>query len=161
MRTLSGLTGIDRHAPADYLNTPEEFYRESKRLIGRYHRKGRNLYAITPRYAMGASPELLEACRRLKREHPDCWVNTHISETPDEVRGVKAEHPECADYLGVYEKYELVGPKFSGGHGIWLSKASSAAWPTRARRSSSAPARTCSSAAACSASAAPPIRDRA
>ena len=122
MRTLSGLTGIDRHAPADYLNTPEEFYRESKRLIARYHCKGRNLYAITPRFALGASPELLDACRRLKREHPDCWVNTHISETPDEVRGVKAEHPECADYLGVYEKYELVGPRFSGGHGIWLSE---------------------------------------
>ena len=121
MRTIAGLTGIDLHAPAEMLNTPEQFYRESKRLIGRYHRKGRNLYAITPRFAFGASPELLKACQRLKREHPDCWVNTHISENPSEVRGVLAQHPECADYLGVYEKYKLVGPKFSGGHGILLS----------------------------------------
>ncbi|WP_164738400.1 amidohydrolase family protein, partial [Aquabacter cavernae] len=30
-------------------------------------------------------------------------------------------HPDCSDYLGVYEKYGLVGPKFSGGHGVWLS----------------------------------------
>jgi guanine deaminase len=25
------------------------------------------------------------------------------------------------DYLSVYEHYGLVGPKFSGGHGVWLS----------------------------------------
>ena len=121
MRTIAGVTGIDRHAPDEFLNTPDEFYRESKRLIARYHGKGRNLYAITPRFAYGASPELLKACQRLKREHPDCWVNTHISENPAEVRGVLAEHTDCTDYLGVYEKFRLVGPKFSGGHGVWLS----------------------------------------
>jgi guanine deaminase len=121
MRLISGLTGIDRYVPENYANTPEEFYRESKRLIGRYHKQGRSLYAVTPRYALGSSPELMEACQRLKREHPDCWVNTHISETRDEVRAVQAEHPDCADYLAVYEKYGLVGPRFSGGHGIWLS----------------------------------------
>jgi guanine deaminase len=121
MRIIAGLTGIDRHAPADYLNTPEQFYRDSKRLIARWHGQGRTLYAITPRFAFGASPELLQACQRLKREHPDCWINTHISESPSEIRGVREQYPECADYLAVYERYGLVGPKFSGGHGVWLS----------------------------------------
>jgi guanine deaminase len=121
MRLIAGFTGIDRHAPPEYANTADEFYRESKRLIGRYHRQGRGLYAITPRYALGSSPDLLDACRRLKQEHPDCWVNTHVSETTGEVRAVLAEHKEAADYLGVYEKYGLVGPKFTGGHGVWLS----------------------------------------
>ena len=63
----------------------------------------------------------MKACERLKHEHPDCWVNTHVSENPAEVRGVLAEHTDCTDYLGVYEKYGLVGPKFTGGHGVWLS----------------------------------------
>ncbi|MFO1087397.1 MAG: guanine deaminase [Reyranellaceae bacterium] len=121
MRTIAGLTGIDRNGPAEMLNTPEQFYSESKRLIERYHGKGRNLYAITPRFAFGASPDLMKACERLKHEHPDCWVNTHVSENPAEVRGVLAEHTDCTDYLGVYEKYGLVGPKFTGGHGVWLS----------------------------------------
>ena len=121
MRLIAGLTGIDRLAPPDYVDSADNFYRDSKRLIERYHRRGRNLYAITPRFALGASPDLMAACERLKREHPDCWVNTHISETVDECRGVQDAYPDSGDYLAVYERYGLVGPKFSGGHGVWLS----------------------------------------
>ncbi|MFG1402018.1 guanine deaminase [Xanthobacter sediminis] len=121
MRVIAGLTGIDRNAPEDFLDTPENFYRDSKDLIARYHNRGRNLYAVTPRFAYGASTELLQRCEQLKKEHPDCWVNTHISENPAECRGVLEQHPDCNDYLGVYEKFGLVGPKFSGGHGVWLS----------------------------------------
>ena len=121
MRVIAGLTGIDRNAPDDYADTPENFYRDSKRLIAEYHKKARGLYAITPRFALGASPELLDACRRLKQEHPDCWINTHIAENPAECRGVLLDYPDCPDYLAVYEKFGLVGPKFSGGHGVYLS----------------------------------------
>ena len=82
MLVLGGLTGMDRFAPPDSMDSAENFYKDSKRLIEKYHRKGRNLYAITPRFALGASPDLMNACQRLKKEHPDCWVNTHISENP-------------------------------------------------------------------------------
>jgi guanine deaminase len=108
-------------APEEFLNTPEGFYEDSKDLIGRYHKRGRNLYAITPRFAYGCSPELMESCKRLKVEHPDTWVNTHISENPPEFYGVLRLHPDCHDYLGVYEKYDLVAERFSGGHGVYLS----------------------------------------
>lgn len=121
MRVIGGLPGIDVNAPEEFMTPPAEFYRDSKDLIERYHNKGRNLYAITPRFAYGATKELLETCQRLKKEYPDCWVNTHISENPSEIRGVLNQHTDCHDYLGVYEKYDLVGPKFSGGHGVWLS----------------------------------------
>ena len=46
----------DRHRPLRprrHAHQPENFYRETKRLIEQYHRKGRNLYAITPRFAVG------------------------------------------------------------------------------------------------------------
>lgn len=123
MRVIGGLTGIDRNAPDYYVDTADNFYRESVELIGRWHRHGRNLYAITPRFAMGSSPQMMERCEQLKTEHPDCWVNTHISENPAEIRTLLSLHTDCSDYLGVYEKYGLVGPKFSGGHGVWLSDA--------------------------------------
>ena len=121
MRVIAGLTGIDRMAPPEYLDSADHFYRDSKDLISRYHAKGRNLYAITPRFAFGASDALLDACARLKREHPDCWVNTHISENPTECREVLEQRPDCADYLSIYEKHGLVGPKFTGGHGVHLT----------------------------------------
>src|SRR5436305_410574 len=75
MRMIAGLNGMDRFCPAENGNSPEEFYRESSCLIERYHRKGRNLYAITPRFAVGCTDEMMETCRRLKKEHPDCWIN--------------------------------------------------------------------------------------
>lgn len=121
VRTIAGLTGIDRFAPAEFLNTPAQFYRESKRLIETYHRSGRHLYAITPRFAVGCTDEMMTVCAKLKQEHPDCWVNTHISENPTEVRHAKAFYPDCPDYTAAYEKYGLLGPKFTAGHGVWLS----------------------------------------
>ena len=121
MRVISGLTGIDRFAPDDFVITPEDFYRESKRLIGRYHRAGRNLYAITPRFAVGCTAEMMERCGQLKREHEDCWINTHISENPSEIRTARFHFPDCDDYTHVHEKHGLLGPKFTAGHGVWLS----------------------------------------
>lgn len=121
MRVIAGLAGIDRFAPEDFLITPDDFYRETKRLIELYHRNGRNLYAITPRFPGVCSSEMLERCRQLKQEHQDCWINTHIAENPSEVRMVRSEFPDCQDYTAVYTKHGLLGPKFVAGHGVWLS----------------------------------------
>jgi guanine deaminase len=121
LRVISGLTGSDRFAPDDCLITPDDFYRETSRLIERYHRKGRNLYAITPRFAVGCTSALMERCRQLKQEHKDCWVNTHISENPSELRTARYHFPDCDDYTEVHTKHGLLGPKFVAGHGVWLS----------------------------------------
>lgn len=120
MRVICGLGGIDRNAPKNFQTPPDMFYSESKRLIEKYHGKGRNLYAITPRFAYGDSPDLMAKCGQLHKEFPDCWVNTHVSENPTETRNAPLEHG-TKDYLGCYEKYGLVGPKFVAGHGVWLS----------------------------------------
>jgi guanine deaminase len=63
----------------------------------------------------------MERCGQLRQEHPDCWINTHISENPSEVRTAKDHFPDCNDYTEVHEKHGLLGPKFTAGHGIWLS----------------------------------------
>lgn len=120
MRVICGIAGLDRNAPDGMITPPQSFYDGSKRLIEKYHGKGRNLYAITPRFAYGDSDELLNMCGKLHKEYPDCWINTHVSENPTETRNAAEEH-KCKDYLGCYEKYGLVGPKFTAGHGVWLS----------------------------------------
>lgn len=121
MRVIAGLTGVDRFAPPEHCITPEYFYRETKRLIERYHRKGRLLYAITPRFAVGCTAAMMDQCRVLKKEHPDCWINTHISENPSEIRTMHEHYPEYRDYTEVHDRHGLLGPKFVAGHGVWLS----------------------------------------
>lgn len=121
MRIITGITAIDVNAPEWFTTTADEFYAAATELIDRYHGVGRSSYAVTPRFAYGASKDLLAACGRLKAENPDVWVHTHISENPSEIRGVLQLHDDCTDYLEVYEKYGLVGPKFTGGHGVWLT----------------------------------------
>ena len=150
MRVIAGLTGIDRFAPDNCKITADDFYRETKRLIKQYHRQGRNLYAITPRFAVGCTDEMMERCHQLKMEHDDCWINTHISENPTELRTSRMEFPDCADYTAVHEKHGLFGAKFTAGHGVWLSDDEFRRFSAAAPRLHFAHFRTCSSAADCS-----------
>jgi guanine deaminase len=120
LRVLGGVTGMDRFGPPYSMDSADNFYKDSKRMIEKYHRKGRNLYAITPRFPIGSTHDLMAACQRLKNEFPDVWVNTHLNETPPEIRQTIAYH-EVSDYLASLEKYDLVGPKFTGGHSVWTT----------------------------------------
>jgi guanine deaminase len=44
-----------------------------------------------------------------------------MAETPAVTHAVLSLFPGNATYLDVYEKYGLIGPRFSGGHSIWLN----------------------------------------
>jgi guanine deaminase len=120
MLVIGGLTGIDRFAPEGSFDTADNFYKDSKKLIEKWHRRGRNLYAITPRFPLGCSHEMMSSCERLKKEFPDVWFNSHLNENPHEIRDTNAHHG-TSDYLAAFEKYNLVGPKFTGGHSVWTS----------------------------------------
>jgi len=122
LRTIAGKVLMDRNAPAALLDTPQRGYDESKALIGRWHGRGRGLYAITPRFAVTSSPEQLELAGALRREHPDAFVQTHISEQPDEVERVRALFPGRSSYADVYDHYGLLGRRTVLGHGVHLGE---------------------------------------
>ena len=89
MRMISGKVLMDRNAP-DYLcDTAESAYQDSKRLIEKWHNKGRLRYAVTPRFAATSTAEQLSVAGRLLREYPDVYLHTHLSENVDEVALVK------------------------------------------------------------------------
>jgi guanine deaminase len=121
-RMAAGKVMMDRYAPEALTDTARTGYDQSKALIGRWHGRGRQLYAIAPRFALTSTPEQLEAAGTLSREHPDCLVETHISENLAEVETAKRLYPDCADYTAIYEKYGLLGPKSLMGHSIHLSE---------------------------------------
>ena len=121
-RMIAGKMMMDRGAPPGLVDTPETGYRDSKTLIERWHRRGRQLYAVSPRFALTSTPAQLGMAGRLVREHPDCHVQTHISENLREIEAVAALFPDEPDYTAVYERHGLLGPRSLMGHCLHLSE---------------------------------------
>ena len=121
MRVAGGKVMMDRNAPPGLLDTPQSGYDDSKALIARWHAKGRNVYAVSPRFAPTSSPEQLEAAGALWREHPGTLMQTHVSENAKEIAWVRELYPDAPDYFGVYERFGLSGPGANFGHAIHLN----------------------------------------
>ena len=122
LRLAAGKVLMDRNAPEALRDTARRGYEQSKALIAKWHRRGRLLYAITPRFAVTSSPEQLAAAGALWAEHRDCLMQTHIAETEEEVRWIGELFPERDGYLDVYDHHRLCGPRAVFGHGIWLQE---------------------------------------
>ncbi len=121
MRMLAGKVMMDRGAPPEVLDTATRAHDESAALIARWHGRGRLGYVITPRFALTSTPAQLEAAGALARAHPDCHVQTHLSETREEIEAALALYPEARDYLDIYDRFGLLGPRSLMGHAIHLS----------------------------------------
>ena len=121
-RMVAGKVLMDRGAPDGLLDTPERAYDESKALIARWHGRGRQHYAVTPRFAITSTEAQLEAAGALLREHPDVHMQTHLSENLDEIETVKRLFPAAGSYADVYDRYGLLGPRSLFGHCIHLEE---------------------------------------
>jgi guanine deaminase len=122
-RMIAGKVMMDRGAPEALLDTAERGYAESKALIARWHGQARQLYAISPRFALTSSDAQLEAAGALAREHPDCYVQTHLAENHDEIAAVRRLFPWAESYTHVYDRCGLLGPRSIFGHCLHLSQA--------------------------------------
>ena len=120
MRVVAGKTCMDRNVPDGLRDTAQTAYDDSRALLRRWHRQGRGLYAITPRFSPTSSPEQLAALGALWAEHPDCLMQTHLSEQVDEIAWVQGLFPQARDYLDTYETHGLLGPRGVYGHAIHL-----------------------------------------
>lgn len=121
-RMIAGKVLMDRHAPDALLDTAESGYQQSKALLEKWHGTGRQLYAITPRFAASCSEEQLQAAARLWREHPGSYMQTHLCESQDEIDWVKSLFPGHKSYLDVYAQAGLVGPRAIFGHAIHVNE---------------------------------------
>lgn len=123
LRMISGKVLMDRNAPNYLTDTPETAYEDSKKLIQKWHKNGRLLYAVTPRFAPTSTPEQLCIVAKLLQEFPDVYLQTHLSENKKEVAWVAELFPESQGYLDVYDRAGLVGEKSIFAHGIHLTDA--------------------------------------
>jgi guanine deaminase len=122
LRLLTGKTSMDVGAPQAVLQPVKNDIEDQQALIARWHGKSDRLhYAITPRFALSCSREMMRGLGDLRERNPTCYVQTHISETQDEVSAVKSVWRDCRDYLSVYADHGLIGEKTLLAHGIYLS----------------------------------------
>ncbi|MCP4131096.1 MAG: guanine deaminase [bacterium] len=121
MRVIAGKVMMDRNAPDYLLDTAETSYNDTKALIKKWHKKDRLLYAITPRFAPTSTPEQLEMAKKLKKEFPDTYVHTHLSENTNEIKWVMSLFPKRKNYLDIYDHYELTSSRSVFAHCIHLS----------------------------------------
>ncbi len=120
LRMIGGKVMMDRNAPDALCDTPQSAYDDSKQLIADWHGRGRALYAISPRFAITSTPTQLEMAQALKMEHPDCYLQTHLSENHAEIKLTLELYQSARDYLDVYEMYGLLGEKSLFGHCLHL-----------------------------------------
>lgn len=120
LRMIAGKVLMDRHCPAFLRDTPQTGYDDSTELIGRWHGRGRLMYALTPRFAPTSSEAQLEACQALAKAHPDIFIQSHLAENRDEVTWVSELFPQQRSYLDVYDHYGLLRRRAVYGHCLWL-----------------------------------------
>ena len=122
MAVLGGKVMMDRNAIPAVQDTAQQSYDDTKALIARWQGRGRLTYAITPRFAITSTPEQLAAAGALVAEHPDLPMQTHLSENLAEIDFTLSLYPQARDYLDVYDRFGLLGPRSLMGHSIHLSE---------------------------------------
>jgi len=121
MRVITGNTLMERNASGELQYSIEDSERDSRELIEKWHGNGRNLFAITPRFAITCSERQLSSAGKLHKEFPDTYVQTHLSENMDEIAYTLSLFENCKDYLEVYEHAGLITDRSVLAHCIHLS----------------------------------------
>lgn len=104
-----GKVNMDRNSPDFLVETTGQSLADTEAFI----LKTRDRYElvkpiVTPRFVPACTPELMAGLARLAQTY-SVPVQSHLSENTGEVELVRALHPECGSYAGVYEQFGLLG----------------------------------------------------
>ncbi len=95
---------------------------QSQRLIERWHGRdgGRLRYAVTPRFAVSCTADMLRESAALANATGAYW-QTHLAEDRGEIEEVARLFPESRDYTDVYDTAGGLGPRSIMAHAVRLS----------------------------------------
>lgn len=120
LRMIAGKVLMDRNCPEFLRDTAESGARDTEALIQKWHKRGRQLYAITPRFAPTSSEAQLQLAGELARKYPDTFVQTHVAENQDECKWARELFPQARSYLDIYDRCGLMRERAMYAHCIWL-----------------------------------------
>jgi guanine deaminase len=116
LNITSGLVLSDRILRPDLLHSPQTALADSTDLIGRWHGHGRLRYAVTPRFSLSASHEMLDVCAQLLET--GVWFTSHVNENVAEVAAVAGLFPHARHYLDTYCQHGLVTKRSVFAHNV-------------------------------------------
>ncbi|HET7066215.1 MAG TPA: guanine deaminase [Nocardioides sp.] len=118
LRVTSGLVVGDRGLRDELLTTPARAYDEGLTLAKRWHGAGRLRYAVTPRFSLSCTAELLAACAALRNDVPGVVVTSHLNENAAEIEAVRRLFPGHSSYLDTYADHGLLGATTVFAHNV-------------------------------------------
>jgi guanine deaminase len=123
VRACIGQVLMDRNAPAALIRPLKEQLVETSAILERFprdplHRQSRVEAAVTPRFAVTSSPELLRGAANLAKPHSTI-IQTHLAESEAECRMVENLF-DGKSYADVYDAAGLLTPQTLLAHGIHL-----------------------------------------
>ncbi len=119
-RMITGNVLMDTNAPEHLCVPAEQSIRDSQNLIDKWHKRGRQHFAITPRFAITSTPKQLQMAGELYQSYDDVYLQTHLAENREEVAFVRKLYPNHKGYLDVYADMGLLGRYSTLAHGIYL-----------------------------------------
>ncbi|MFD7153614.1 guanine deaminase [Kribbella sp. NPDC059898] len=117
LRVTSGLVLSDRLLRPELLTTPVRAYAESLALANRWHNVGRNRYAVTPRFSLSCTDDLLATCHELMEAIPGALFTSHVNENEAEIATV-ADLFGGSDYVTTYDRHGLVDRRTVLAHNV-------------------------------------------
>lgn len=118
-RLITGKVLQDRNLP-EYLadKSAEESVEQASELLERWHGRGRQLYAVIPRFAPTSTPKQLELAGRLYQDNIDkgVYMHTHLDEADDEIEWALSLYPEAKNYTDIYRRFGLLGDRSVFAH---------------------------------------------
>lgn len=120
LRACIGQSLMDRESPPELTYPTRQLIDETQTLLGDFPPRGTSRVeaAVTPRFAVSCTPELMQAVGKLAQQHQTV-VQTHLAETVPECQLVESMFPGQS-YTAVYDSMGLLTPRTLLGHGIYL-----------------------------------------
>ncbi|MGB6105074.1 MAG: guanine deaminase [Pusillimonas sp.] len=123
LRMVAGKVLMDRHCPEYLRDTAESGALASEALIQEWHGRGRQMYALTPRFAPTSTAAQLAVCGELAQRYDDVFIQSHVAENTQEVSWAMELFPGHRSYLAIYDHYGLLRRRAVYGHCIWMDDA--------------------------------------
>lgn len=110
-RMISGKVLQDRNLPDSLRDADtEQSIVIAEKLLKKWHHRGRQLYAVIPRFAPTSTPKQLQLAGELYQRYIDqgVYMHTHLDEVQSEIDWVTQLFPDQQNYTEVYRHFGLV-----------------------------------------------------